>query len=383
MDERPARIGLQSPSLAGAGPHRRGEPTSEVNGHGMPSRGQLFLALVSSLLVVGFFDLVYRALQPEEIVPSGIGEPSPTLGWRLKKNAVGSSSRSGHLVEYRINSKGLRDDETPYEKPPGVHRIAVIGDSRTFGYGVMIDQHYSRLLEGYFRDLEVINLGVSGYGIDQSFLLLEEEGFRYSPDLVIAYVSHFGDHRHVHRVRWGKPKPRFRLVDGRLVLEPPPFEEQAGSLGLLRRIDRRLMDGDPLYRDATQGFFRLLKGAPPVEDQKSGDRTAAESAEYVDAMFGLAVAILQGIDAAARERGAEFLLVTEIARLDAEARAVGLRSLEVAKSLANETFELPDGLEHINEAGNGVLAWEIARHLEREGLVPAAHAKVRDDGPRF
>lgn len=349
----------------------------------MPSRGQIFLALVSSILVVVCFDLAYRALQPEEIVPSGIGEPSPTLGWRLKKNAVGTSSRSGHLVEYRINSKGLRDDETPYEKPPGTHRIAVIGDSRTFGYGVMIGQHYSRLLEGYFQDLEVINLGVSGYGIDQSFLILQEEGFRYSPDLVIAYVSHFGDHRHMHRVRWGKPKPRFQWVDGRLELEPPPFDEQAGSVGLLRRIDRSLMDADPLYRDATQGLIRLLKGAPPVPDQRSGDRVAAESAEYVDSMFALAVAILQGIDAAAREHGAAFLLVTEIARLDTEARAVGLRSLDVADALANEAFELPDGLEHINEAGNGVLAWEIARHLEREGLVPARHAKVRDDGPRF
>ncbi|MEZ4331771.1 MAG: SGNH/GDSL hydrolase family protein [Myxococcota bacterium] len=349
----------------------------------MPSRGQHLQALASSIHVVGFFDLAYRALQPEEIVPSRIGEPSPTLGWRLKKNAVGTSSRSGHLVEYRVNAKGLRDDETTYEKPPGTFRIAVIGDSRTFGYGVMIGQHYSRLLEGYFEDLEVINLGVSGYGIDQSFLFLQEEGFRYSPDLVIAYVAHFGDHRHVHRVRWGKPKPRFQLVDGRLVLEPPPFAAQAGSLGLLRRIDQKLMDTDPLYRDATQGFFRLLKGTPPDADQKSGDRAAATSTEYVDSMFALAVAILQGIDTAARERGAEFLLVTEIARLDAEVRAVGLRSLDVAAALANDAFELPDGLEHINEAGNGVLAWEIARHLASEGLVPARHGRVLDDGPRF
>ena len=38
--------------------------------------------------------------------------------------------------EYRINSKGFRGEETPYEKPPGVYRIVLIGDSNAFGYGV-------------------------------------------------------------------------------------------------------------------------------------------------------------------------------------------------------------------------------------------------------
>ncbi len=71
-------------------------------------------------------------------------------------------------VEYRINSKGLRDNETTYDKPEGVFRIVVIGDSNTFGVGVPIEKHFTRLLEGYFRDLEVINLGVGGFGMIRS-----------------------------------------------------------------------------------------------------------------------------------------------------------------------------------------------------------------------
>lgn len=348
----------------------------------MPTRGQLILVLASSLLTLFLFDCGYRALQPEEIVPSEVGEFSPLFGWRPRPDSHGVSSRSGHRVDYRINSKGLRDDETPYEKPPGTFRIAVIGDSRTFGYGVMIEQHYSQLLEGYFDRVEVVNLGVSGFGIDQSFLILKEEGFRYAPDLVIAYVSHFGDHRHMHAVRWGKPKPRFRLVDGRLVLEGSPVVLES-STSWLRRLDAAAIEASPLYRDLQQVLIRLIKGEVATNDQTASDESESRSPEWVDSMFELALAILAEIDAESGRRGAEFLLVTEIARLDEAARAKGLRSLDVAKSLTNERFELPDGLEHINEAGNGVLAWEIARFLEREGLIPPDHAKARDDGPRF
>lgn len=348
----------------------------------MPARGQLLLAFASSLLAVLLLDCGYRALQPEEIVPSEVGEFSPTLGWRPRPGSHGVSSRSGHPVDYRINSRGLRDDETPLEKPPGTFRIAVIGDSRTFGYGVMIEQHYSKLLEGYFDDLEVVNLGVSGFGIDQSFLFLREEGFLYAPDLVIAYVSHFGDHRHMHAVRWGKPKPRFRLIDGRLVLEGSPVVLPS-STNWLRRLDEAAIEASPLYRDLQQVLIRLIKGEATAPSQGAADESEAKSTEWVDSMFELALAILAEIDAESERRGAEFLLVTEIARLDEMARAAGLRSLDVAKSLTNERFELPDGLEHINEGGNGVLAWEIARYLEREGLVPADAVKPRDDGPRF
>ena len=80
------------------------------------------------------------------------------------------------------------------------------------GYGVPIEQHFSKLLEGYFRDVEVINMGVSGYGVDQELLALRNEGVRYHPDVVIAYVAHFGDQRHMYADRWGKPQPEASLV---------------------------------------------------------------------------------------------------------------------------------------------------------------------------
>jgi hypothetical protein len=72
------------------------------------------------------------------------------LGWSLRPFSHGTSNRTGYDIEYRINSKGLRDEETTYEKPEGSFRIVLLGDSRTFGFGVPIEKHFSTLLEGYF-----------------------------------------------------------------------------------------------------------------------------------------------------------------------------------------------------------------------------------------
>ena len=170
----------------------------------------LFILLISSIVIISLEGLARLFLSrpaTEPVVPSNIGQFNEKLGWSLKPDSHGTSMRTGSKIEYRINSKGLRDDETEYKKPPVTFRIILIGDSSTFGFGVSIEKHFSTLLEGYFKNVEIINMGVSGFGIDQELIFLQLEGFRYEPDLVIAYVPHFGDHRHMHKMRWGKSIP--------------------------------------------------------------------------------------------------------------------------------------------------------------------------------
>jgi hypothetical protein len=70
------------------------------------------------------------------MMPLGLAEFDAQLGWRLKPGATGVSYRSGERVDYQINSKGLRDDETSYEEPSDIFRILLLGDSHAFGYGV-------------------------------------------------------------------------------------------------------------------------------------------------------------------------------------------------------------------------------------------------------
>jgi hypothetical protein len=42
--------------------------------------------------------------------------------------------------------------------------------------------------------------------------------------------------------------------------------------------------------------------------------------------------------------------------------------------LSNPKLRLPGDLAHLNESGNGVLAWEIAQFLRTNQLIPVQHS---------
>src|SRR5262245_14592431 len=336
---------------------------------------QLMLMAVSILVTLVIADLAYR-WWVQDVVPRSVGRFDETLGWALRPNSSGTSDATGTVVRYSINGKGLRDDETDYAKPPGVFRIVLLGDSRTFGYGVAIEQHFSKLLEGYFDKVEVINMGVSGYGVDQELLALRGEGLRYQPDLVIAYVSHFGAGRHMFAERWGKPKPQFKLQNGALVLTNVPIpSEYLPDMDFPHRVDWFLVEHSPLYRDLSQvaiGLFKKAIGRDAAE-QGAAPADAPSDPVFVDRMYEMGIAILQQLNRESAAAGAHFVLVTELERLHDECSKLGMTSFNVSVPLRNPRFALPHGLQHINEAGNGVLAWELAQFLTRKGLIPASH----------
>lgn len=113
---------------------------------------------------------------------------NPLLEYELRPN----SSYDG--VE--INSAGFRDREYPKHKPPGVFRIAAIGDSVTFGLWVPQRASFPRQLEVLLNDgaalgvrVEVLDFGVTGYNITQSVERLRTLALDYEPDLVLyGYV---------------------------------------------------------------------------------------------------------------------------------------------------------------------------------------------------
>ena len=105
------------------------------------------------------------------------------------------TSSNEFYTDVAINSKGIRDYEYDYEKPEGTFRILVIGDSFTQGWGVELEQAYSKRLEEMLNEgaggsnsgtrFEVINAGVPAYGTCEEWVYLAKEGVKYNPDLVI------------------------------------------------------------------------------------------------------------------------------------------------------------------------------------------------------
>src|SRR5712691_9046557 len=89
----------------------------------------------------------------------------------------------------KINSLGYRDVEHTRANPPGVFRIAVLGDAFTAARQVAIADTFWKRLETRFqgssefggRKLEVLNVGIGVYATTQEFLTLKLHVFDFSP----------------------------------------------------------------------------------------------------------------------------------------------------------------------------------------------------------
>jgi lysophospholipase L1-like esterase len=129
---------------------------------------------------------------------------SPVLGHFHRPLAQGRyhprRGRDGHDV--RISSRGFCDEERDIEKTRP--RIVLIGDSTTGAWEVDPHERPHRVLEEVLGGrFEVLNLGVRGYGTDQSLLLLKHLGMAFRPDVVI-YTFCINDIRD-NAKRIGKP----------------------------------------------------------------------------------------------------------------------------------------------------------------------------------
>ena len=91
----------------------------------------------------------------------------------------------------RTNSFGLRSPETTLEKPPGVRRIVLLGDSFTEGVGVEDGKRWSDLLGPLLEartgcPVEVINCAESGTGPDDYLRAYAQLCGDFEPDLTVA-----------------------------------------------------------------------------------------------------------------------------------------------------------------------------------------------------
>ncbi len=86
-----------------------------------------------------------------------------TLGWFPQAGAEKSFTGS-RTVRVRHNALGFRDHEYAEKRKP---RIAFLGDSFVWGYDAEADERFTERLQGRLPEVEVLNLGVSGYGTDQ------------------------------------------------------------------------------------------------------------------------------------------------------------------------------------------------------------------------
>lgn len=103
-------------------------------------------------------------------------------------------------IPVEINSHGLRDSETEYEKPKNTFRILNLGDSVAMGWGIRAQDTYGKRLEALLnqqstgeQQYEVINAGVPGWNLENEMAYLQAEGLKYKPDLILLDLTIVND----------------------------------------------------------------------------------------------------------------------------------------------------------------------------------------------
>ena len=149
--------------------------------------------------------------------PGAFGRHDPWLGW----------DASYDEVRVRGGAPESRD---------GRLRAVALGDSFVFGNEVEADENFSAILDLADNGLQVLNMGVPGYGLDQSLLKYRQYGERYLPDIVLfgIYVSDY--ERAVLRFT-AAAKPRFEPRDGAMV---PAHRPVPDPTSVFARIDAEL-----------------------------------------------------------------------------------------------------------------------------------------------
>jgi hypothetical protein len=316
--------------------------------------------------------------------------PDLDAGSRFVAGAHYRLTKEGGSEGY-INSKGIRDYEYPYEKPPDTYRILVFGDSYTEALQVDLEDTFVKILEALLNEkptgtslrYEVLNMGVSGYGTANAYFLYTSEGVKYRPDLVILAFLTGNDFRNNLRELDRSPMRPYFISDEKgglradLSFREVLRERQSGWRGLLRKLKRKsylltlvaeraMLLSTPQRRNVildktndlqlTHDWNIYLKERPPV---------------WQEAVRVTELALLKFRDRV-RSDGADFLLATLTNGPQLSDKLIP--SLDRALGKGNYDLEKPDR--------------ELRRFLEEQGidfiqLLPVFRARYEKTGTYY
>jgi hypothetical protein len=156
----------------------------------------------------------------------------PLLGWTIGPN------REGNGGMYKSSAEGLRSMTrgAHLDSQEAQRRVALFGDSFTFGEDVSFEESWGHFLElGLGGGTQVLNFGVSGYGVDQAYLRFKREAPKWTPAVSVLAFIQDDLYRSVFvypffRFNWERPfsKPRFVMTGGKLeILNVPAIQGHA------------------------------------------------------------------------------------------------------------------------------------------------------------
>jgi hypothetical protein len=335
-----------------------------------PRHAELLLAAASVAFVLVLLlgaELLLRAIRPSFLSRTRVGHPhvySERYGWALRPSAS-FQGRGGETIT--VNEDGYRGPTRRGSLASGRRRVALLGDSVTFGSGVADGETFSAQLERVGA-VEALNLGVDGWGTDQELLRLRHDAGRLGATDVVLNVcvrnDHFDNALPVALYDGVSRKPYFTLQGDGLVLHDAHLRLTRAQYAAVALQERSYLFA---------AVLRLAGSGVVADGEDSGDWGVRREAVMRD--FPAAARLTQRlVEEAARDSraaGRGFLLVLHPDR----------RTFEGDDTLLAPLRELPaiTTVDLSAEYRRRGLAWD-AGAIDRIGhLSPRGHAVAAEE----
>ena len=182
------------------------------------------VALVEAVLRVGN---LYRP--PDEPVTTArpdLYRADTAVGytlWPSRQTVYRYPEKDGEWIPLVSNSDGFRTPRE-FDERDGRRRVLVVGDSFVFGQGVRAEDRLTERIEELEPAFHVINMGMTGWGLDLMVRAIERFAAKAAPDVVVLAV-YTDDFRRLHPYYAGVgfPYPKFVLDGPALATEPFPY----------------------------------------------------------------------------------------------------------------------------------------------------------------
>ncbi|MBX3332400.1 MAG: hypothetical protein KF722_18530 [Nitrospira sp.] len=347
---------------------------------------EIFLRLLASETPTGTM-LGGKPLFPRSLrvfADNSVWEPllsyDHTLGWTVTPN----SSTSDGL--YISSEDGIRTSKTSSGFGAGnaICRIALIGDSHTFGLEMKFEETWGYLLQRYMPECQVLNFGVSGYSLSQMYLRYKRDVLPFRPDIVILALSRGSTNRTmgVYGLTMFSPgipwaQPRFQITNAGLTPINQPLPRLEDIIQAKWISDLPYIDYDRFFSPSrwelkrwryfyNSYLFRLYTTRYPL-GRKQRKEDSAEMLNH---------ALLQGVFQVAKAYNSIPLLLYLPDKNDANNLASETPSLKVLRSsgfqyldlrpclsqLSAEDRFIPNG-SHYSIRGSEAIAACVANHL--------------------
>lgn len=183
-----------------------------VSHRSRPILGRTLLLLASGLVGFVMLEVGLRVMAPEvrdHAFPRHLVQLDDLLGWRLAAGTRDQHVSANFVQEYVIHSMGFRDVERSVSRSPDdPPRLLVFGDSQIFGWGIPLGRRLTDIAEAE-SGIELWNMAVPGYGLDQQVLSYRRDAGDTHADGVILYASQATEYRLSFDYLFGISKPIF------------------------------------------------------------------------------------------------------------------------------------------------------------------------------